>query len=61
VTTPIQYEVAMRLLIVVLITGANVDDGAAASRVLALASPQMLPRLTVVLGDNKYHNKSLQA
>lgn len=49
------------LLIVVLITGANVDDGAAASRVLGLVSQQALPRLTVILGDNKYHNKGFQS
>jgi putative transposase len=49
------------LLMVVLITGANVDDGAAAPRVLEQVSATDFPRLKTIFGDNKYHNKSLQA
>lgn len=49
------------LLIAVVITGANVDDGAAAPRVLEQVSPQDFPRLKTIFGDNKYHNKSFQA
>lgn len=49
------------LLIAVLITGANVDDGAAAPRVLDQVSPEDFPRLETIFGDNKYHNKGLQA
>ena len=49
------------LLIAVLITGANVDDGTAAPRVLDQVSPEEFPRLETIFGDNKYHNKSLQA
>ncbi len=49
------------LLIAVLITGANVDDGTAAPRVLDQVSQEEFPRLETIFGDNKYHNKSLQA
>ena len=49
------------LLMVVLMTGANVDDGAAAPRVLERVSQTDFPRLETIFGDNKYHNKSLQA
>jgi putative transposase len=49
------------LLIVVLITGANVDDGTAASEVLAQMSQADFPRLETIFGDNKYHNKKLEA
>jgi putative transposase len=49
------------LLIVVLITGANVDDGTAAPEVLAQMSPEDFPRLETIFGDNKYHNKKLEA
>lgn len=49
------------LLIAVLVTGANVDDGTAAPRVLELVTPGDLPRLKKILGDNKYHNHSLNA
>jgi putative transposase len=49
------------LLIVVLVTGANVDDGTAAPTVLAQVSEEDFPRLETIFGDNKYHNKKLQA
>ena len=49
------------LLIAVLITGANVDDGTAAPRVLDPISQEAFPRLKTIFGDNKYHNKSLKA
>jgi putative transposase len=49
------------LLVAVLITGANVDDGTAAPRVLGQVSQEDFPRLETIFGDNKYHNKSLQA
>jgi putative transposase len=49
------------LLIAVLITGANVDDGTAAPRVLEQVSQQDFPRLATIFGDNKYRNKGLQA
>ena len=49
------------LLVAVLITGANVDDGTAAPRVLDQVSQEDFPRLETIFGDNKYHNKGLQA
>lgn len=49
------------LLLVVLITGANVDDGTAAPDVLAHMSQKDFPRLQTIFGDNKYHNKKLEA
>ena len=49
------------LLMAVLITGANVDDGTAAPQLLAQVSPEEYPRLETIFGDNKYHNHSLNA
>jgi len=49
------------LLVAVLITGAGVDDGAAAPLLLGQISPQDFPRLTTIFGDNKYHNHALEA
>lgn len=49
------------LLIAVAVTGANADDGTAAPQVLQRVTENDLPRLEVILGDNKYNNKSLQA
>ena len=48
------------LLIAVLVTGANVDDGTAAPQLLAAVSPADFPRLQTIFGDNKYHNKKLE-
>lgn len=47
------------LLIVVVVTAANLDDGTAAPQVLAKVTPQAFPRLETIFGDNKYHNHSL--
>lgn len=47
------------LLIAVVVTAANLDDGAAAPQLLARVSPSELPRLTTIFGDNKYHNHQL--
>jgi putative transposase len=49
------------LLVAVLVTGAGVDDGAAAPALLAQISPQDFPRLSVIFGDNKYRNHALNA
>jgi len=49
------------LLIAVLVTGANADDGTAAPRLIERVDEHDLPRLEVIFGDNKYHNKSLAA
>jgi putative transposase len=47
------------LLLAVVVTAANVDDGVAAPRLLAQVLPQDYPRLTTIFGDNKYHNHQL--
>jgi putative transposase len=49
------------LLLAVVITGANVDDGTAAPTLLAQVSPQDFPRLETIFGDTKYHNHALEA
>jgi putative transposase len=49
------------LLLVVLITSAGLDDGAAAIKLLAQISAEEFPRLTVIFGDSKYHNHDLAA
>lgn len=49
------------LLLAVIVTGANLDDGTAAPQLLALVSAEAYPRLETIFGDNKYHNKGLQA
>lgn len=49
------------LLLVVLITSAALDDGAAAIKLLAQISAEDFPRLTVIFGDSKYHNHDLEA
>lgn len=47
------------LLIAVVVTGANRDDGTAAPQLLTTVSPTDFPRLKTIFGDNKYHNKGL--
>lgn len=47
------------LLLAVVVTAANVDDGTAAPEVLALVRPADFPRLRVIFGDNKYRNDRL--
>jgi putative transposase len=47
------------LLIAVVVTGANVDDGAAAPLLLDQVKPADCPRLQTIFGDNKYHNHAL--
>ena len=47
------------LLLSVVVTAANVDDGAAAKRVLPGMSGAAAARLAVVYGDSKYHNHAL--
>lgn len=49
------------LLVAVLITGANVDDGTAAPQLLERITAEDFPRLEVIFGDNKYHNHALNA
>jgi putative transposase len=47
------------LLMVVLITGAGVDDGVAAPNLLQLIEPHAFPRLATIFADHKYHNHAL--
>jgi putative transposase len=47
------------LLIAVVVTGANADDGTAAPRLLETVDESGLPRLKVIFADNKYNNRSL--
>ena len=49
------------LLLAVVVTAANADDGTAAPRLLERVDEDTLPRLSVIFGDNKYNNKSLRA
>ena len=49
------------LLVAVLITGAGIDDGAAAPKLLSQISSQDFPRLITIFGDSKYHNHALEA
>jgi putative transposase len=52
---------SLGLLLVIAVTSANCDDGTYASKALAKLDLEKLPRLRVIFGDNKYHNKKLQA
>jgi putative transposase len=47
------------LLLAVVVTAANVDDGRAAQEVFAQMPGKDFPRLEVVQADNKYHNHDL--
>jgi len=49
------------LLVAVLVTGANLDDGAAAPQLLARITAEDCPRLETIFGDNKYRNHALNA
>src|SRR5579864_1235330 len=48
------------LLLAVVVTAGNLDDGTYAPLVLAKLRAGHYPRLTKVFADNKYHNKALQ-
>lgn len=49
------------LLVAVLVTGANLDDGTAAPQLLERITAKDYPRLQTIFGDNKYHNHALNA
>ena len=49
------------LLLAVVVTAANKDDGTYAELVLAKLDAEKYPRLRKVFADNKYRNKTLQA
>jgi putative transposase len=48
------------LLLVVAVTSANCDDGTYASEALRKLDLSKYPRLKVIFGDNKYHNRTLE-
>ena len=52
---------SLGLLIAVVVTCANADDGTAAPRLLEKIHNKDQRRLEVVFGDNKYNHRSLQA
>src|SRR5262245_18971450 len=47
------------LLLIVVVTAANADDGTTAPRLLAGLTAVTFPRLAVVLADTKYRNRAL--
>ena len=49
------------LLVAVLVTGANQDDGTTAPPLLDRITAEDCPRLQTIFGDNKYRNHSLNA
>ena len=49
------------LLMALLITGAGVDDGVAAPKLLQQIDSKDFPRLETIFADHKYHNHALQA
>ncbi|OWK37724.1 Mobile element protein [Fimbriiglobus ruber] len=49
------------LLLVVVVTAANVDDGAAAATVLGRLDPGVYSRVRAVFADQKYHNHAFEA
>jgi putative transposase len=50
---------SLGLLLAVLVTAANVDDGQAAQELFAEMPGRDYPRLRVIWGDSKYHNYDL--
>jgi transposase len=48
------------LLLAVLITSAQIDDGVAAVELLTQVSAHEFPRLETIFGDTKYHNHALE-
>lgn len=51
----------MGLLIAVIVTAANLDDGTAAPQLPGKITAEDFPRRTAIFGDNKSHNHSLNA
>ena len=49
------------LLLAVVVTAANVDDGATAPQVVGKLRLEAFPRLAAIFGDNKYHNHAFEA
>jgi putative transposase len=49
------------LLLAVVVTAANVDDGVAAPQIVGKLQPETFPRLEAIFADNKYHNHKFEA
>jgi putative transposase len=49
------------LLLAVVVTAGNVDDGVGAPQVMGKLTPEAYPRLKIILGDKKYHNNEYEA
>jgi putative transposase len=49
------------LLLAVVVTAANVDDGVAAPKSVGKLQPEAFPRLEAFFADNKYHNHEFEA
>lgn len=49
------------LLLLVLVTAGNVDDGVGAREIVGKVQPEVFPRLQTLFGDNKYHNHEFYA
>jgi putative transposase len=49
------------LLLAVVVTAGNVDDGVAAPKIVGKLKPEEFPRLETIFGDNKYRNKEFKA
>ena len=54
-------QAALGLLIAVVVTGANLDDGTAAPQLLSRVAAADFPRLITLFGDNKYNNRAWNA
>ncbi len=50
---------SLGLLLVALVTSANLDDGTTAPRVLERLTPEQRSRLDEIRGDGKYNNRTL--
>jgi putative transposase len=50
----------MGLLLAVVVTAGNLDDGTHAPKVLAKLTPDKFPRLKKIYADNKYNNNALK-
>jgi putative transposase len=49
------------LLLAVVVTAGNVDDGVAAPQIMGKLMPEAFPRLEAIFGDKKYHNYEYEA
>jgi putative transposase len=52
---------SLGLLLAVVVTAGNVDDGVGAPKVLGKVQPEAVPRLKTIFADTKYHNHAFHA